>query len=98
MSHLARMGWYIDSVEQTRRSLTLIMFFGAALTANRASFTGGDMTRAEELINKRDEQTRMAIECFQRGDNSGAAMHRNMAEGFSIKLDRLTAEECRENV
>ena len=49
-------------------------------------------------MNRRDEQTRAAIECVNRGDNSGAVMHRNMAEGFQIKLEKLTAEECREEV
>lgn len=56
------------------------------------------MTKAEYLIMMSDEQTRQGIECFQQGDASGAAMHLNCANGFQIKLDKLTAEECRENV
>lgn len=56
------------------------------------------MTKAEYLIMMSDEQTRQGIECFQQGDASGAAMHLNCANGFQIKLDKLTAEECREEM
>lgn len=56
------------------------------------------MTKAEYYMNNRDEQTRQGIECFQRGDVSGAEMHRNIAEGFQVKLEKLTAEECRREI
>lgn len=56
------------------------------------------MTKAEYLIMRSDEQTRQAIECFQHGDILGAGMHRNIANGFQEKLEKLTAEECREEI
>ncbi len=56
------------------------------------------MTKAEYLMNIRDEQTIMAIRCFNSGDILGAGMHRNIAKGFQLKLEKLTAEECREQM
>lgn len=56
------------------------------------------MTRAEYFMNRSDEQTTSAIECFQKGDFLGAEMHKNIADGFQIKLEKLTAEECREQI
>lgn len=53
------------------------------------------MTRAEYYMNRRDEQTRAAIACFNLGDITGATMHRNIAKGFQVKLEKLSADECR---
>lgn len=56
------------------------------------------MTKAELLMNRRDEQTQIAIDCIMVGDAKGAEFHKNAAEGFKIKLNKLTIEEAAEEV
>lgn len=56
------------------------------------------MTKGEMLMNKRDEQTRQARECLKKGDNLGAEMHKNCADGFQLKLEKLTGNELSEEV
>lgn len=56
------------------------------------------MTKAEDLMNKRDKETQLAIICLKFNDYSGAKMHANAAEGFNTKLLKMTVKEAREQV
>ena len=51
------------------------------------------MTRGEYLIMQRDRQKNMAIQAYRAHDYSGARMHNNIAEGYQLKLEKLTIAE-----
>ncbi len=51
------------------------------------------MTRGEYLIMQRDRQKNMAIQAYREKDYSGARMHNNIAEGYQLKLEKLTIAE-----
>ena len=53
------------------------------------------MTRGEYLIMQRDRQKNMAIQAYRKKDYSGARMHNNIAEGYQLKLEKLTIAELR---
>ena len=51
------------------------------------------MTKGEYLIMQRDRQKNMAIQAYSENDYSGARMHNNIAEGYQLKLEKLTIAE-----
>ena len=51
------------------------------------------MTRGEYLIMQRDRQKNMAIQASREKDYSGARMHNNIADGYQLKLEKLTIAE-----
>ena len=51
------------------------------------------MTRGEYLIMQRDRQKNMAIQAYRAHDYSGARMHNNIADGYQLKLEKLTIAE-----
>ncbi len=51
------------------------------------------MTKGEYLIMQRGRQKNMAIQAYRAHDYSGARMHNNIAEGYQLKLEKLTIAE-----
>ena len=51
-------------------------------------------TRAEALIEMADKYTSVAIGWMQRGDVDLASFYKHAADGFLLRLDELSVEEC----
>ncbi len=51
------------------------------------------MTKGEYLLTQRDRQMTMAIKKQSKQDFSGARMHKNIAAGFQMKLEKSTVKE-----
>ena len=51
------------------------------------------MTKGEYLLTQRDRQMTMAIAKQKVRDFSSARMHKNIALGFQIKLEKSTVKE-----
>ncbi len=53
----------------------------------------GKMTNGEYLIMQRDRHSALAIKKLKAKDYTGVQMHKNIANGFQIKLEKMTKAE-----
>lgn len=51
------------------------------------------MTNGEYLIMQRDRHSALAIKKLKAKDYTGVQMHKNIANGFQIKLEKMTVAE-----
>jgi len=53
----------------------------------------GKMTNGEYLIMQRDRHSALAIKKLNAKDYTGVQMHKNIANGFQLKLEKMTVAE-----
>lgn len=53
----------------------------------------GKMTNGEYLIMQRDRHSALAIKKLKAKDYTGVQMHKNIANGFQMKLEKMTVAE-----
>lgn len=51
-------------------------------------------TRADALMSMADKYTTVAVQWIKKGENDLASFYKHAADGFLLRLDELSVEEC----